>query len=168
MPSRTIYGDILHAKKKRKIFEIKKNLNGKTKLKKKKRSTTTALEFESLVQRNLGASAGMDFSGLARVLKWGCRRAERRLKKLKLLLEGGEKGHEEEKLLFAARVSACRFDATRAAAVSRGLEEALCDAEPPAFVSAAILGARRAAERALEAAASAEEALGGLAAKRES
>ena len=44
-----------------------------------------------------------------------------------------------------------------AASVARGLEEALSEAEPPAFVSAAIEDARGAAERALEAAARAEE-----------
>ena len=46
------------------------------------------------------------------------------------------------------------------------VEEALAGAEPPAFVSAAIEDAKRAAGRALEAAASAEEALEGVA-KRE-
>lgn len=168
MPSRTIYGDTHTNHKERK--KLAKIIKKKT----KKRSTTTALEFESLVQRNLGASAGMDFAGLALVLEWGCCRADRRLARL---LEGargagrekrgGGKSEEEggEQLFLAAadsapRVLAC-LDASRAAAVASGLEEDLAGCEtPPAFVCRAIEAAKGAAERALKAAASVEEALG--------
>lgn len=106
----------------------------------------------------------MDFAGLAGVLEWGCRRAERRLERLlQLLLRGGREGrdeHEEEGgergdeeiSAAAARVLACRLDASRAAAVASGLEEDLIGAEAPAVVSRAIRAAKRAAERALKAA----------------
>ena len=104
----------------------------------------------------------MDFAGLARVLEWGCRRAEKRLERLLL----GGRGKEEEEgendggEKVRARAMACRLDASRSAAIAQGLEEDLRSCEAPLFVSAAIRDAKRAAEGALEAAAAAEEALG--------